>query len=83
MASGGEFPASGAVHDKVAYVIFDRSGKRMLVAEAEKSTVTTYQVKRDGRLKVLQEPLANVQEILCMDKHGTLSLTNEVGIAAV
>jgi 6-phosphogluconolactonase (cycloisomerase 2 family) len=37
----------------------------MLVAEAEKSTVTTYKVRRDGRLKVVQEPLANGQETLC------------------
>ena len=37
----------------------------MLVAEAEKSTVTTYKVKHDGKLEVLQEPLANGQEVLC------------------
>ncbi|MEV4038602.1 beta-propeller fold lactonase family protein [Streptomyces umbrinus] len=35
-------------------VSFDGTGKRMLVAEAEKSTVTTYQVKRDGKLRILQ-----------------------------
>jgi 6-phosphogluconolactonase (cycloisomerase 2 family) len=46
-------------------VSFDATGKRMLVAEAEKSTVTTYQVKRDGKLKVLQQPLASGQEVLC------------------
>ena len=46
-------------------ITFDRTGKRMLVAEAENSTVTTYQVKRDGKLKVLQQPLANGQETLC------------------
>lgn len=46
-------------------ISFDRSGGRMLVAEAEKSTVTVYQVRHDGRLKVLQRPLANGQEILC------------------
>jgi 6-phosphogluconolactonase (cycloisomerase 2 family) len=46
-------------------ISFDRTGKRMLVAEAEKSTVTTYQVRRDGTLKVLQQPLANGQEVLC------------------
>ena len=85
-------------------ISFDRTGKRMLVAEAEKSTVTTYQVKRDGKLKVLQEPLASGQEVLCwlvragdffyggntgnstvtgyrMNKQGTLSLTNDVGVA--
>ncbi|MGI5427365.1 lactonase family protein [Streptomyces sp. CA-179760] len=46
-------------------ISFDSTGKRMLVAEAEKSTVTTYKVKHDGKLKVLQEPLANGQEVLC------------------
>ncbi|ANS63295.1 hypothetical protein SLINC_1071 [Streptomyces lincolnensis] len=46
-------------------VSFDRSGSRMLVAEAEKSTVTTYRVGHDGRLKVLQKPLASGQEVLC------------------
>ncbi|MGW0820256.1 lactonase family protein [Streptomyces sp. NPDC002845] len=46
-------------------ISFDGTGKRMLVAEAEKSTVTTYKVKRDGKLKVLQQPLANGQETLC------------------
>ncbi|HET6856359.1 MAG TPA: beta-propeller fold lactonase family protein [Streptomyces sp.] len=46
-------------------ISFDRTGKRMLVAEAEKSTVTTYKVRHDGKLKVLQEPLANGQETLC------------------
>ncbi|MEU2271450.1 beta-propeller fold lactonase family protein [Streptomyces olindensis] len=85
-------------------ISFDATGKRMLVAEAEKSTVTTYNVHRDGKLEVVQQPLPNGQETLCwleragnyfyggntgnstvtgyrMDKHGTLSLTNEVGIA--
>jgi 6-phosphogluconolactonase (cycloisomerase 2 family) len=85
-------------------ISFDATGKRMLVAEAEKSTVTTYKVKRDGKLKILQQPLPSGQEVLCwlvragnyfyggntgnstvtgyrMDKHGKLSLTNEVGIA--
>ncbi|MGK3939987.1 beta-propeller fold lactonase family protein [Streptomyces caeruleatus] len=46
-------------------ISFDRTGSRMLVAEAEKSTVTTYQVKHDGTLKVLQKPLASGQEVLC------------------
>ncbi|WP_338894650.1 beta-propeller fold lactonase family protein [Streptomyces sp. TG1A-60] len=46
-------------------ISFDKTGKRMLVAEAEKSTVTTYKVKRSGELKVLQEPLPNGQETLC------------------
>ncbi|WP_340374895.1 beta-propeller fold lactonase family protein [Streptomyces sp. SS7] len=46
-------------------ITFDASGRRMLVAEAEKSTVTTYRVRHDGTLKVLQQPLANGQEVLC------------------
>jgi len=46
-------------------ISFDRTGGRMLVAEAEKSTVTVYKVRHDGRLKVLQQPLANGQEVLC------------------
>ncbi|MFF2365377.1 lactonase family protein [Streptomyces sp. NPDC058122] len=85
-------------------ITFDATGKRMLVAEAAKSTVTTYKVRHDGTLKVLQKPLTNGQETLCwleragnhfyggntgnstvtgyrMDRHGKLSLTNDVGIA--
>ncbi|MFI6012593.1 lactonase family protein [Streptomyces sp. NPDC051243] len=46
-------------------ISFDASGKRMLVAEAEKSTVTTYKVTHGGKLKVLQQPLPNGQETLC------------------
>ncbi|MGW0966630.1 lactonase family protein [Streptomyces sp. NPDC002516] len=46
-------------------ITFDATGKRMLVAEAAKSTVTTYKVHRDGTLKVLQKPLPNGQETLC------------------
>ncbi|MEU0242834.1 beta-propeller fold lactonase family protein [Streptomyces sp. NPDC006235] len=46
-------------------ISFDRSGSRMLIAEAEKSTVTTYKVKHNGTLRVLQKPLANGQEVLC------------------
>ncbi|MEV0221674.1 beta-propeller fold lactonase family protein [Streptomyces sp. NPDC050704] len=45
-------------------ISFDPAG-RMLVAEAEKATVSTYKVRRDGKLKVVQEPLANGQETLC------------------
>ncbi|MFE0254347.1 lactonase family protein [Streptomyces sp. NPDC059010] len=85
-------------------ISFDSSGSRMLVAEAEKSTVSVYKVRHNGKLKVLQQPLASGQEVLCwleragnyfyggntgnstvtgyrMDKHGRLSLTNEVGLA--
>ncbi|MGJ5830751.1 lactonase family protein [Streptomyces ossamyceticus] len=45
-------------------ITFDRGG-RMLVAEAEKSTVSTYKVRADGTLKVVQGPLPNGQETLC------------------
>ncbi|WP_328743858.1 lactonase family protein [Streptomyces sp. NBC_00285] len=45
-------------------ITFDKAG-RMLVAEAEKSTVSTYKVLADGRLKVVQKPLANGQNTLC------------------
>ncbi|WP_326718998.1 MULTISPECIES: beta-propeller fold lactonase family protein [unclassified Streptomyces] len=45
-------------------ITFDQSG-RMLVAEAEKSTVSTYKVRADGRLKAVQQPLANGQNTLC------------------
>ncbi|MFJ8503484.1 lactonase family protein [Streptomyces avermitilis] len=45
-------------------VAFDKSG-RMLVAEAAKSTVSTYKVRHDGTLRVLQKPLANGQDTLC------------------
>jgi DNA-binding beta-propeller fold protein YncE len=45
-------------------ITFDKGG-RMLVAEAEKSTVTTYKVRADGTLKVVQQPLANGQNTLC------------------
>ncbi|MDQ0605065.1 6-phosphogluconolactonase (cycloisomerase 2 family) [Streptomyces canus] len=45
-------------------ITFDKAG-RMLVAEAEKSTVSTYKVFADGSLKVVQKPLANGQNTLC------------------
>jgi 6-phosphogluconolactonase (cycloisomerase 2 family) len=45
-------------------ITFDRGG-RMLVAEAAKSTVSTYRVRADGRLKVVQQPLPNGQDTLC------------------
>ncbi|WP_328436821.1 lactonase family protein [Streptomyces sp. NBC_00444] len=45
-------------------ITFDKGG-RMLVAEAEKSTVSTYKVRADGHLKVVQRPLANGQDTLC------------------
>ena len=84
-------------------ITFDKAG-RMLVAEAKNSTVTTYKVRSDGRLKTLQNPLPNGQDTLCWleragsffyggntanstvtgyrtDRHGRLSLTNDVGVA--
>ena len=65
-------------------ISFDRSGKRMLVAEAEKSTVTTYQVRRDGKLKVLQEPLANGQETLCwLERAGNYFFGGNTGNSTV
>lgn len=45
-------------------ITFDRAG-RMLVAEAKDSTVTTYRVRADGKLNVLQQPLPNGQKTLC------------------
>jgi 6-phosphogluconolactonase (cycloisomerase 2 family) len=58
-------PVSTRTAGDVPFAItFDRAD-RVLVAEAAKSTVTTYQVRQDGTLKVVQEPLANGQEVLC------------------
>lgn len=45
-------------------ITFDKTG-RMLVAEAEKSTVSTYKVLADGSLEIVQKPLANGQNTLC------------------
>ncbi|MER8006831.1 beta-propeller fold lactonase family protein [Streptomyces sp. NPDC094149] len=45
-------------------ITFDKAG-RMLVAEAQKSTVSTYKVRADGSLKVVQKSLANGQNTLC------------------
>jgi 6-phosphogluconolactonase (cycloisomerase 2 family) len=45
-------------------IAFDKSG-RMLVAEAAKSTVTTYKVRHDGELKTVQASLPNGQNVLC------------------
>ncbi|MEU2915442.1 lactonase family protein [Streptomyces massasporeus] len=65
-------------------ISFDRTGKRMLVAEAEKSTVTTYEVKRDGKLEVLQKPLANGQEVLCwLERAGNFFYGGNTGNSTV
>ncbi|MGW7041136.1 lactonase family protein [Streptomyces avermitilis] len=45
-------------------IAFDKTG-RMLVAEAAMSTVSTYKVRRNGELQVLQQPLPNGQDTLC------------------
>ncbi|MFD7003656.1 lactonase family protein [Streptomyces mirabilis] len=45
-------------------ISFDKAG-RMLVAEAAKSTVSTYNVRHDGKLKAVQKPLPNGQDTLC------------------
>ncbi|MER7182284.1 beta-propeller fold lactonase family protein [Streptomyces hyaluromycini] len=85
-------------------ITFDKAG-RMLVAEAGKSTVSTYDVRSDGTLKVVQKSLPNGQDTLCWleragdffyggntgnstvtgyrtDRHGRLTLTDDIGIAA-
>lgn len=65
-------------------ISFDRTGKRMLVAEAEKSTVSTYAVRRDGKLKVLQQPLANGQETLCwLERAGNFFYGGNTGNSTV
>ncbi|MFF1473990.1 lactonase family protein [Streptomyces mirabilis] len=45
-------------------ITFDKAG-RMLVAEAKESTVSTYTVRVDGTLEVVQKPLPNGQNTLC------------------
>ncbi|MFD4603839.1 lactonase family protein [Streptomyces sp. NPDC058464] len=97
-------PVVNASASQVPFAItFDARG-RMLVAEAAKSTVSTYRIMIDGKLEVAQEPLPNGQNTLCWveragdfffggntgsstvtgyrsDRHGRLTLANEVGIA--
>ncbi|MCX4612397.1 MULTISPECIES: beta-propeller fold lactonase family protein [Streptomyces] len=45
-------------------ITFDKAG-RMLVAEAKESTVSTYRVRVDGILEVVQKSLPNGQNTLC------------------
>jgi 6-phosphogluconolactonase (cycloisomerase 2 family) len=45
-------------------ITFDKAG-RILVAEAKESTVSTYKVRVDGTLKVVQKSLPNGQNTLC------------------
>lgn len=81
-------PAARAVVNKSAggvpfAITFDASG-RMLVAEAEKSTVTRYAVRRDGTLKVLQKPLPNGQETLCwLERAGDFFFGGNTGNSTV
>lgn len=81
-------PAPRAVVNKSAggvpfAITFDKAG-RMLVAEAEKSTVTTYAVRRDGTLKVLQKPLPNGQETLCwLERAGDFFFGGNTGNSTV
>jgi 6-phosphogluconolactonase (cycloisomerase 2 family) len=64
-------------------ITFDRAG-RMLVAEAEKSTVSTYKVLADGRLKVVQKPLANGQNTLCwLERAGDFFFGGNTGNSTV
>ncbi|MEU1178391.1 beta-propeller fold lactonase family protein [Streptomyces sp. NPDC005820] len=64
-------------------ITFDRSG-RMLVAEAAKSTVSTYTVRSDGRLKLLQRPLANGQNTLCwLERAGAFFYGGNTGNSTV
>lgn len=81
-------PAPRAVVNKSAggvpfAITFDKSG-HMLVAEAEKSTVTTYAVRRDSTLKVLQKPLPNGQETLCwLERAGDFFFGGNTGNSTV
>ncbi|MGW1723426.1 lactonase family protein [Streptomyces sp. NPDC002306] len=64
-------------------ITFDRAG-RMLVAEAKDSTVTTYKVRADGTLKVVQRPLANGQKTLCwLERAGDFFYGGNTGDSAV
>ncbi|MFE3264146.1 lactonase family protein [Streptomyces sp. NPDC059215] len=64
-------------------VTFDRSG-RMLVAEAKDSTVTTYKVRADGTLAVLQKPLPNGQKTLCwLERAGDFFYGGNTGSSTV
>jgi 6-phosphogluconolactonase (cycloisomerase 2 family) len=81
-------PASRAVVNDSASgvpfaITFDKSG-RMLVAEAEKSTVSTYQVRRNGTLKVVQRPLPNGQKTLCwLERAGDFFFGGNTGNSTV
>ena len=81
-------PARNAVVNKSAGMVpfaitFDRAG-HMLVAEAAKSTVSTYQLRPDGRLKVVQAPLPNGQVTLCwLERAGNFFYGGNTGNSTV
>ena len=50
-------------------ISFDKAG-RMPVAEAKDSTVSTYKVRADGTLRVVQKSLPNGQDTLCRLERG-------------
>ncbi|MFF7048103.1 lactonase family protein [Streptomyces griseorubiginosus] len=81
-------PAARAVVNRSAggvpfAITFDASG-HMLVAEAEKSTVTRYAVRGDGTLQVLQKPLPNGQETLCwLERAGDFFFGGNTGNSTV
>ncbi|MFJ5272694.1 lactonase family protein [Streptomyces sp. NPDC088358] len=64
-------------------ITFDRAG-RMLVAEAEDSTVSTYKVRTDGTLDVVQKPLPNGQKTLCwLERAGDFFYGGNTGSSTV
>ncbi|WP_393101268.1 lactonase family protein [Streptomyces sp. LN325] len=64
-------------------ISFDRAG-RMLVAEAEDSTVSTYKVRADGTLDVVQKPLPNGQKTLCwLERAGDFFYGGNTGSSTV
>jgi DNA-binding beta-propeller fold protein YncE len=81
-------PARKAVVNKSAGMVpfaitFDRAG-HMLVAEAAKSTVSTYKLRPDGRLKVVQGPLPNGQDTLCwLERAGNFFYGGNTGNSTV
>ncbi|MFJ4790350.1 lactonase family protein [Streptomyces sp. NPDC088794] len=68
MTRGGRPARQAVVNDSAGAVpfaiTFDKAG-RMLVAEAKESAVSTYGVRADGTLKVVQKSLPNGQNTLC------------------
>ncbi|MFE5140412.1 lactonase family protein [Streptomyces fagopyri] len=64
-------------------IAFDRTG-RMLVAEAKDSTVSTYKVRADGTLDLVQSPLPNGQKTLCwLERAGDFFYGGSTGSSTV